>query len=506
MQLGSNVNIKRARRLTIASITLSLIALWSSLGYFMQSSREAVIESEKRVLERLAKAVEGQTYNLFSFLNYFLISADQWFVVHPYSDPRTDPDFLRLVDAFKAKTGYLADIRLVSQEGGLFYLRKTGDKPLANVADRDYVRAQHNLATRGFYIGKPVRGRVTGHWGLPISYPLRSNPNDISVIFAVLENRVFERSFDVGRTRGGTILLAHRDGTVLFRIPNENAAGRSIAQGQVWQHELAKKSSGVLEVESGAYDGRSRIVAYASVPEFPLVVIVSSATDDVLASWKIRLRNVLLFGGTLTLLGLIGLWRMLRALHTLEIMGKQLTEQANMDFLTNVANRRYFMAHLQQEMARALRYQRTMSCLMFDLDHFKQVNDQFGHEAGDLVLKEVCRAAQGELRQEDLLGRLGGEEFAILLPETSLAQAIEVAERVRNTVENRLIRTSSGQLISVSISVGIAERVDPDEDITPFMMRADRALYRAKNTGRNRVCTDPEMTPPKMDDPANTLA
>lgn len=160
--LESAHQARRITRLVVIGISLALVATWVSIGYFVIESREARIAEEQRVLARIARVVQEQTHSLFSLIDYFLVSADLWFQNHPEADPRHDPEFLTLVATFRAKTNGLVDIRLVSTTGGLYYLGKTGNDPLADVSDRDYYQAQRQSATQGLFIAKPALSRVTG--------------------------------------------------------------------------------------------------------------------------------------------------------------------------------------------------------------------------------------------------------------------------------------------------------------------------------------------------------
>jgi len=167
----------------------------------------------------------------------------------------------------------------------------------------------------------------------------------------------------------------------------------------------------------------------------------------------------------------------------------KLEQEARTDALTGCTNRRHFIELSTHEMARARRYGHDLSLLMIDIDHFKEVNDRYGHRAGDLALKHLVQICKKELREEDLVGRLGGEEFAILLPETSGARALEVAERTRVAVATTEIR-SNGETIRITISLGVTTQRSADTDIDALLNRADRALYAAKTAGRNQVCSD----------------
>lgn len=157
------------------------------------------------------------------------------------------------------------------------------------------------------------------------------------------------------------------------------------------------------------------------------------------------------------------------------------------DPMTQVYNRRYFMESLSREISRSRRYQHPQTLLMVDLDHFKHINDTYGHLAGDHVLKMVGRSLQRSLRREDILARYGGEEFSIILPETSRERAAEVAERLRRAVAKRAY-SFDGFPIPVTVSVGVADlRADDDEFGRSLIQRADRNLLQAKEDGRNRV-------------------
>lgn len=159
---------------------------------------------------------------------------------------------------------------------------------------------------------------------------------------------------------------------------------------------------------------------------------------------------------------------------------------ASMDGLTSLYNRRFFLKLANSELERARRYSHPTTFMMLDLDHFKNINDQYGHLAGDHVLEHVARILEEESREADIIGRLGGEEFAILSPESTLEQATQLAERIRNRLNNEKINFDN-QLIALTVSIGIAEIDPPDDTIEQAMSRADKALYQSKGTGRNLV-------------------
>ncbi len=142
------------------------------------------------------------------------------------------------------------------------------------------------------------------------------------------------------------------------------------------------------------------------------------------------------------------------------------------------------------ELGRTARYTHPLSLLLYDIDHLKRINDRYGHDVGDRVLMHVAAAIQEELRTTDFQGRFGGEEFAVLLPETAPAEAVEVAERLRQRIENSRFPPPGDEEIRLSISVGVTSFKNATENLDQLLARADHALYEAKATGRNRVCTD----------------
>jgi len=159
---------------------------------------------------------------------------------------------------------------------------------------------------------------------------------------------------------------------------------------------------------------------------------------------------------------------------------------ATTDGMTGIYNRRHFMTLADIEWSRSGRYRRPLSFLMIDIDYFKSINDRFGHEVGDQMIVHLTKVATACKRDSDVLARIGGEEFGLLLPETDLAQSQLVAERLRREVaENPLV--AEADRISTTISIGVASRDDAMTGISDLMKVADRALYDAKNSGRNRV-------------------
>lgn len=169
---------------------------------------------------------------------------------------------------------------------------------------------------------------------------------------------------------------------------------------------------------------------------------------------------------------------------------KRVRRDSERDALTGVLNRAAWRSRLEQVAANMADAGKTMSVLFFDIDLFKLVNDSLGHAAGDECLKAVARTVADELRGGDILGRLGGEEFAVILPTAKRIHAIAVAERIRAAVQERCAIVGEDQ-VELTVSVGAAEYLGADESFDSLMERADRSMYNAKGSGRNIVVADP---------------
>lgn len=197
-------------------------------------------------------------------------------------------------------------------------------------------------------------------------------------------------------------------------------------------------------------------------------------------------RNLIMIviSGVLSTLSLVGLLYYLtkRFIRKIAEARRQIERQATVDGLTDVYNRSYGMARFEEEFTRFRRNNKGLACLMIDIDHFKQVNDKFGHQVGDKVLKEVAARIAQDLRPYDMLCRYGGEEFLVVLPETELPDAVQIGERILLSIREKPVGSCS-----MTASIGVTAVRKDDPDLHEVINRADEALYHAKNEGRDRV-------------------
>ena len=171
----------------------------------------------------------------------------------------------------------------------------------------------------------------------------------------------------------------------------------------------------------------------------------------------------------------------------LEEAKQQLKEQANRDYLTGLYNRRYFNEVAQELIAIAKREDKPLSIVMMDIDKFKTINDTYGHSVGDDVIKRLSTTVLDNIRESDILSRLGGEEFVLLLPFTDKEGATKIAQKIRQSIANQELITEDGDLVAFTVSLGVASLLPTDINIEQSLKRADNALYKAKQNGRNQV-------------------
>lgn len=227
-------------------------------------------------------------------------------------------------------------------------------------------------------------------------------------------------------------------------------------------------------------DAKGEIVA-------KVLVVVDISPQLITASWAIRivwvisaLGCIFLFGLFYYLIGKVG--------KRLENDERELLSYANFDGLTKLYNHRIFYHFLGNEVSRAKRYKNQLALFMIDIDHFKHVNDTYGHQVGDVVLEELSRLICDKVRKPDIVCRYGGEEITIILPETSKREALQLAERLRSCVELFAFNSSSGQPVNITISIGVSFFSELNDTVASLVSVADTALYKAKNKGRNCVC------------------
>lgn len=224
----------------------------------------------------------------------------------------------------------------------------------------------------------------------------------------------------------------------------------------------------------------------------PQIRSIGNLSDDHQEIARLREQLVLAGGGVLVAAVLVSGFMVLQGIAFEKERGRmerRLHKLASTDPLTGALNRRHFWQVADMELHRHQRYFRELAVLVMDIDHFKRINDTFGHPAGDTVLLELVKRCKRNLRKSDLFGRIGGEEFAILLVETQAEAAVEVADRLRQRMADKQILVKGGIPIKFTVSIGMTNARREDDCLDDLIKRADAAMCLAKKRGRNRVET-----------------
>ena len=381
-----------------------------------------------------------------------------------------------------------------------------------NFSDREYFKEAMQRATgRQFAFG-----RTSSMPGILYAAPVLAERRVVGVValkidIARLTHLVSDRDTIVS-DENGVILVAGDPEFLLKALPGSRAAQGRVPQSVV-RHRYNSEAIQVLLAEPTSYLG-VRLVRLENRPFATLEALAENHPDNLLEVRVYRdaseLRRIDDEGRwTFVLLFLAGISVAVCVLETVlyirnltahetEIarvnaellnLNEELQIQARFDALTACANRRYVLEILDVELQRSLRFGFACTIAMLDIDHFKAVNDQYGHATGDAVLRHFVGTVTAALRVTDTLGRVGGEEFLLLMPQTEGAGALELAERIRQAVERQTVATESGEW-PLTVSIGVAQWRGAGDTPEGVIARADDALYAAKHAGRNRVLVE----------------
>lgn len=283
---------------------------------------------------------------------------------------------------------------------------------------------------------------------------------------------------------GDVMSLVDSEGTLLARNPPLPEAIGTRFVNWWTKRSLGEERFSVSYTSISPVDGRERIYGLSKIEKIPLVVLVGFDLNRALAEWHRRAWQI--SAGFLALLVVSA--AALRAHRIVLLQRDELRTLATTDPLTGVANRRQLIQAGENEVSRALRYGRRMAVIMVDIDNFKSVNDTWGHPTGDRVIQSLAEAMVAATREQDVVGRLGGEEFAAILLEADRQGVCAIAERLRQSVQDSIAALSDdGQTVRVTVSVGSATLEPDDKAFKDVLGRADKALYVAKTGGRNQV-------------------
>jgi len=446
---------------------------------YLVSDYQRNLAAEQERLMAMTSTVASRTQSIIGTVSVTLKILDEWCARHPDRDPRVDPEFNALVDVFRDQVRGKVDIKMVRADGGIFFFPSKNMTPLANASDREYFMFSKSATSRELYFSAPIVGRVTHKRQIPISYRVRPNGANALLFYATINFEDLDGEFaDLIDVPERSISIVRKDRTVLYRLPYSE----HIVENRI-DFATSPKAYDLIDVYK---PGRTRrAIFYQELDGLSLYAMVADSYARMQRAWlKTAALKALLALAILAGFLLLNA-RLIRLLGKNDEMQLKLEIAARFDGLTGLKNRRYFFERVSDEMERAKRMKGPVTLAIADVDHFKAINDEYGHPAGDEALKEIASIIAANVRAADIAGRIGGEEFAILFPDTNLAIATEAAERIRAAVQG----VSVGNW-KAGICLGLAQWHGHTESIDSLLKRADTALYAAKNAGRNRVVAD----------------
>ncbi|PLK49087.1 sensor domain-containing diguanylate cyclase [Uliginosibacterium sp. TH139] len=440
----------------------------------------------------------------------------------------------------------IVSLRIVDAQGVVRYGRGVPAEGSVDVSDRSYFAEARNDPADRLIVHGPFLARISKAWVIVLARRLSKPDGSFAgVLYANLGCSYFESILSLASLGpNGAATIRTTDLALVHRFPDtRNAVGSKDVSAQL-REVIAARPQGGEYLATTKLDGVERSNAYRRVERYPFYVIVGQATDDYLRAWRLSVLVISSLASLTLLVAWFATFRVYRSQirlnediaqrtrigealeriiaeraqlyaelerrkdaleeanatleqkveeRTLELSkaNQALERFARRDTLTRLGNRLAADEHLHEEFLRMKRSGLAYSVLLIDIDHFKRVNDQFGHEQGDKVLRHVAHTLNHSCRVTDFLARFGGEEFLVILPATAPLQAALVAEKMRQTLAEARIEPV-GQ---ITVSIGVAAAWPSDEDENAAVRQADENLYRAKTEGRNRVAEDLRLPP-----------
>ncbi|TVQ67723.1 MAG: GGDEF domain-containing protein [Oceanospirillales bacterium] len=322
---------------------------------------------------------------------------------------------------------------------------------------------------------------VDNTMNVTMSYPLISTDGKLDgFALAGLDLQFFQQWLDfIEQDQDDVITIYDLNSRLLARNPYiEESIGIEVTEQHLNRMAKSKNETHFSHRLVSPVDGVDRVWSLRRIGDLPFMVVVGEPTTSALNSWRQLLLLYIVAGGVLFCAVLFGTREYIRNVR----QANKMEHLAVTDFLTGVANRRHFINVANSNLSRSVRSGLPVALIMVDIDHFKRINDTYGHAVGDQVLISISNLLKRLCRQSDLIARWGGEEFTILLPDTEKQGAFVFAERIADEISQLELPESQ----KITISQGIAMH-NANESFDEILKRADTALYRAKELGRNRI-------------------
>lgn len=464
------------QRQWVAVIALLVVAttgaLFLSYGLY---DRKATLAEGERTAEQIADLTTLVATRAFESTRQLLLSMA---FLHELSHTGKGLDTRVMRDSLltlKQENPYVMDLLILAGDGTV--LHWTGESPAPDVRDREYYRYHVSHADSGLYIGKPLLSRVhQDQWFFALSEAVRDPQGSL--------DRVLVAVIDIGRLRNdlvsrlaipdSTQVLQSADGVIFLRNrDHELYVGKQVSLKRDFAL-LTRENPTTTSIEVSPLDHKMRIIALRRLERFPMIAAGSLSVEELLAGWHQRM---LLLASVWLAFSAAIVWISRRAIALNRIQARL----ASIDSLTGIQNRGAIMRTATQ-LKRSHEHAGSLALMMIDADHFKEINDRYGHIAGDAVLRRLSEILRTQIRSTDIVGRYGGEEFLVLMPDTGLDGALKLAEKLRLAVAESMTKPQP-----LTISIGVATTSQHDTTLDQALTRADNALYKAKAAGRNCV-------------------
>ena len=474
--------------LVASGLTLATLALVVGMAC---SSYRSTLDAARQNARFISSLVATQMGMVLIDIENSLTETARLVAMMQNLPPQEQNDQLReALGSIQRKKPYIQTMFITDSQGQV--MNWTGPGIAPDISDQDYVVA-HQGKDLGVFIGVPMHSKVRpGTWIFGVSLGMRDRQGQLThIVGAVVALLPLLEIFDrVDMPQGTHLMVTDLEGRIYLHAPNqEQHVGRTVPE---------IKNSALRDMQSTTFtsvstgDHKELVVGDTRISRYPLLAFASFPREMVLEPWK---QHAMVYGSASIVLVLV-----VAALSTLLVRGqirlnrqsRELALAASTDMLTGALNRRAFMEFASREFARVCRYGGHLSCIMIDLDHFKNINDSYGHAAGDLILSSSARHIASRLREPDMFCRYGGEEFVILLPGTDQDGAVILAEELRAGLAGLDLKHGDERL-SLTASFGVAEIHAQCATLDTLLSLADQALYEAKESGRNRVCLAPQQ-------------
>ena len=478
------MSIKYIKKIIIITTIIGLFLLWFVSTTIISLEHDHLVDTELKKLNQATQASAFHIGQKIDALHLFLKELAA--LVELNNDPYLieNHQIETFISTFIKNSEGKIDIFLIDETGDLYLFPLLSNRPVFNVSDREYYKAQHTPETKGFYISSPIFNRVTLTWNFAISYPLNiDNKTYVILITAKLEdfNNVIFKNFSDDHDI--TITYVREDGDILFRYPMERELLGTTVPDEIFKLFNQDKSGSTM-VESNIFIKNKHLIMHDSVPEYPVKVVCDLDYSVMISKWIFRTMARVIINLITTIIFILLVRKMSIMVNELELSNNELKRTSRYDSLTGLVNRAYFYERFQEEIQRAFRYGTDLVLLTLDLDFFKKINDTYGHPEGDAVLSKLGKILKNNVRGTDIPARVGGEEFAIVMPETCTEEGSILANRLREEIHSITLKKGH-----VTASIGMSCLIKGDTTDSIFS-RADAALYKAKSSGRDCIVID----------------